>query len=70
MSKRGKKVGAYGVAELSEAIEVDRYKVGVWRQRRTHDMPEPDFELRCGPIWLAATIEPWIRKVRRLTAAA
>lgn len=55
----------YGISEIAVAIAADRQLVTAWRRRGSHAMPEPDAELASGPIWLAATIEPWIARVRR-----
>lgn len=54
----------YGIAEIADALGVDRQLVTVWRRRRSRGMPEPDDELAAGPLWLAATIEPWIATTR------
>ncbi len=55
----------YGIAEIADSLRVDRQLVTVWRRRRSRGMPEPDDELAAGPLWLAATIEPWIFATRR-----
>lgn len=54
----------YGIAEIADALGLNRQLVTVWRRRRSWDMPEPDDELASGPLWLAATIEPWIERMR------
>src|SRR4051794_37681141 len=54
----------YGIAEIAEALGVDRQLATVWRRRSSHGMPRPDDELAAGPLWLAETIEPWIRATR------
>ncbi|MEU7863826.1 hypothetical protein [Nonomuraea sp. NPDC049141] len=54
----------YGIAEIAQAIGVERQLVTVWRRRSSHDMPPPDDELTSGPLWTAATIEPWIIATR------
>jgi hypothetical protein len=54
----------YGIAEIAEALGVDRQLVTVWRRRSSHRMPPPDDELSSGPLWTAATIEPWITTTR------
>ena len=61
---------AYGVVEIAAKIREDRYKVAQWRQRSTHGMPQPDIQLKMGPVWLAATIEPWIRAMQKRKRAA
>ncbi|WP_067451164.1 helix-turn-helix transcriptional regulator [Actinomadura macra] len=54
----------YGIAEIAEVLGVDRQLVTVWRRRSSHGIPAPDDELASGPLWLAATIEPWIERTR------
>ncbi|MBB5896106.1 hypothetical protein ACFFS4_24660 [Kutzneria kofuensis] len=54
----------YGIAEIADALGLARQLVTVWRKRRSHGMPEPDAELASGPIWQAATVEPWIEQMR------
>jgi len=61
----------YGIAEIADALGIDRQLVTVWRRRSSHGMPAPDDELSSGPLWLAATIEPWISLTRaRMEAEA
>lgn len=55
----------YGIAEIAEALGIDRQLVTVWRRRSSHGMPLPDEELSSGPLWTAGTIEPWIIATRR-----
>jgi hypothetical protein len=59
----------YGIAEIAEALGIDRQLVTVWRRRSSHGLPAPDEELSSGPLWTAATIEPWITATRRRLAA-
>jgi transposase-like protein len=54
----------YGIAEIADALGVDRQLVTVWRRRASHGMPAPDDELAAGPLWLAHSIEPWIALTR------
>jgi len=54
----------YGIAEIAEALGLNRQLVTVWRRRRSHGIPEPDAELSSGPIWRGETVEPWIDQVR------
>jgi len=54
----------YGIAEIAEALGLNRQLVTAWRRRRSHGIPEPDGELSSGPIWRGTTIEPWIDVVR------
>ncbi|WUH98450.1 hypothetical protein OHR68_33870 [Spirillospora sp. NBC_00431] len=59
----------YGIAEIADAIGVNRQLVTAWRRRRSHGMPDPDAELAAGPLWRGESIEAWIETVRaRLTA--
>jgi hypothetical protein len=60
----------YGLAEIADALGLNRQLVTVWRRRRSRGIPEPDAELSSGPIWLGATIEPWIDQVRAELGAA
>ena len=61
----------YGIAEVADALGLNRQLVTVWRRRRSWGMPEPDDELASGPLWRGATIEPWIAATRvRLAAEA
>jgi hypothetical protein len=61
----------YGIAEIAEAVGVDRQLVTVWRRRSSHGLPPPDEELASGPLWSAASVEPWIHVTRsRLRAEA
>jgi hypothetical protein len=54
----------YGIAEIAEALGLNRQLVTAWRRRRSHGIPEPDAELSSGPIWRGETVEPWIDRVR------
>jgi hypothetical protein len=54
----------YGIAEIADALDLNRQLVTVWRRRRSWGMPEPDDELASGPLWLGSTVEPWIDAVR------
>lgn len=54
----------YGIAEIADALGLNRQLVTAWRRRRSHGMPEPDAELSSGPIWRGETVEPWIDHVR------
>jgi hypothetical protein len=61
----------YGIAEIAEALGVDRQLVTVWRRRSSHGLPAPDEELASGPLWAAETVEAWIQVTRaRLEADA
>jgi hypothetical protein len=61
----------YGIAEIAEAVGVDRQLVTVWRRRSSHGLPPPDEELASGPLWAATSIEAWIHVTRsRLRAEA
>src|SRR5690242_11489697 len=59
----------YGIAEIADALGIDRQLVTVWRRRSSHGMPAPDEELSSGPLWTAETIEPWITATRERLAA-
>lgn len=59
----------YGIAEVADALGLNRQLVTVWRRRRSWGMPEPDDELASGPLWRGATIEPWIDTTRARLAA-
>jgi predicted DNA-binding transcriptional regulator AlpA len=52
----------YGIAEIAQALGVSRGLVAQWYRRGK--LPEPDARLAMGPVWTAATIEPWIRQGR------
>jgi hypothetical protein len=54
----------YGIAEIADAVGVDRQLVTVWRRRSSHGLPTPDEELASGPLWAAETVEPWIQVTR------
>lgn len=54
----------YGIAEIADAVGVDRQLVTVWRRRSSHGLPAPDEELASGPLWAAETVEPWIQVTR------
>jgi hypothetical protein len=54
----------YGIAEIADALGLNRQLVTVWRRRRSWGMPEPDDELASGPLWLGSTVEPWIDAMR------
>ncbi len=60
MEGRGRTVTAYGIAEIAATLEVSTTLVSTWRKRGK--LPEPDITLRMGPVWFAATIEPWIKE--------
>jgi hypothetical protein len=49
----------YGIAEIADEIEVNRYTVAQWYRRRK--MPEPAATLRMGPVWLERDVRAWIR---------
>jgi hypothetical protein len=54
----------YGIAEIAEALGLNRQLVTAWRRRRSHGIPEPDAELSSGPIWRGESVEPWIDLMR------
>lgn len=55
----------YGLAEIADALGVERNTVHQWHSRGQKDMPEPDWRLAMGPVWTGKSIGPWIRKQRR-----
>lgn len=62
----------YGIAEIAEALDVDRHLVAQWYRRASQDLaggmdlPRPDAVLAMGPVWFGKTIAPWIRKQKPL----
>src|SRR6185312_8290976 len=54
----------YGIAEIADALGVDRQLVTVWRRRSSHGMPDPDEELSSGPVWDGVRVEQWIAATR------
>lgn len=54
----------YGIAEIADALGMNRQLITAWRRRGSHGMPKPDAELSAGPVWRGDTIEPWIDRVR------
>lgn len=50
----------YGLAEVAGIIGVKRKKVRRWIDKGR--VPAPTDLLATGPVWLAETIEPWLRK--------
>jgi hypothetical protein len=60
----GERKAFYGIAEIAEALGLNRQLVTAWRRRRSHGIPEPDAELSSGPIWRGVSVEPWIDIVR------
>lgn len=63
-ASQGRRRRHYGIAEIAEALGVDRQLVTVWRRRLSRGLPPPDDELASGPLWLAETVEPWIVETR------
>jgi hypothetical protein len=49
----------YGIAEIAEALGARRQTVA--QRFYSGGLPEPDQRLKMGPVWHAATIEPWIK---------
>ncbi|WP_405057424.1 hypothetical protein OG474_32445 [Kribbella sp. NBC_01505] len=64
MVARAERKAFYGIAEIADALGLNRQLVTAWRRRRSHGIPDPDGELSSGPIWRGTTIEPWIEVVR------
>jgi hypothetical protein len=44
------KLPLIGFGEVAELLRVDRSTVGRWRRAGT--FPDPDYELRSGPLWM------------------
>jgi hypothetical protein len=53
----------YGVAEVAAKLGAKPGTVSAWVRRGK--MPEPDARLSMGPVWLATTIEPWMKATER-----
>jgi hypothetical protein len=53
----------YGVAEVAAKLGAKPGTVSAWVRRGK--TPEPDARLSMGPVWLATTIEPWIKATER-----
>lgn len=50
---------AVGVAEIADRAGVKPNTVMVWRQRHD-DFPAPIVELKMGPVWFWADVQPWV----------
>lgn len=61
---------AYGLAEIAEALGVTPAAVSVWARQGTHGMPEPDWHLRCGPVWTHETLGEWLDDQREQRGVA
>ncbi len=56
-------VELFGVHELAAAIDVRPNNVSIWNRERPRRnlLPEPDFQLACGPIWIDSfEVRDWI----------
>ena len=51
--------------EIALRLGVKHKTVYTWRARGV--LPEPDFDLGVGPVWLWETIEAWARETGRLS---
>ena len=49
-----------GAAEAAEMAGVTRNYFGVLRHRG--EVPTPQVELKCGPIWKRSVIEKWVKQ--------
>ena len=52
----------YGTTEIARTLHVDAALVSKWRER--NKLPPADAELSSGPVWLAETIEPFLKAGR------
>lgn len=52
----------YGLAEIAEALGVNRDLVNKWRERGK--LPEPTAQLKAGYVWAGEDIEWWIQEHR------
>lgn len=50
----------YGEAEIAELLGISRSAVSHMRRRGNCGMPEENFSLRMGPVWLAESINAWL----------
>lgn len=57
-------VDVVDVAEIAHRLGVRRQTVHQWRHRDV--LPDPDWPLDVGPVWLWDTIERWARETGRL----
>ncbi len=55
---------AYGIAEIAEALDTSKPYASLCATNGINGMPPADFNLACGRVWLAATIEPWLAERR------
>lgn len=55
----------YGLKEIAAATGVRAATLSAWQARGNNGMPPPDQRLGAGPVWFAATIEPWIASLGR-----
>ncbi|MBA2706832.1 MAG: AlpA family phage regulatory protein [Gemmatimonadaceae bacterium] len=53
----------WGIAEVAEALDVDRSTVYEWQRRS--DFPRPVARLRMGPVWEAEALRDWRRQEMR-----
>ncbi|HEV2121244.1 MAG TPA: hypothetical protein VGW38_00520 [Chloroflexota bacterium] len=58
------RIDLVGMAEIAERLGVTHGQVRVWRHRK--QLPEPEWDLRNGPLWRWATIRKWAEETGRL----
>ena len=59
-----KTIELFGVHELAAAIDVRPNNVSIWNRERPRRnlLPEPEYELACGPIWTnSKEVLAWIK---------
>jgi predicted DNA-binding transcriptional regulator AlpA len=63
-----KAIHLMGLAEAAAAAGISKQTLSAMRNREKGAVPPPAVLLECGPIWLAADIETWVkqREARRL----
>ena len=52
-----------GLAEIAELLGISSHTVTSWRQRG--QLPDPRWNLKSGPVWLAADITDWYERTKR-----
>ena len=64
-------VKLYGIAEIANALEVDRHLVAQWYRRSSRnlsggmDLPKPNAVLSMSPVWTGQTLNSWLRVMKR-----
>lgn len=57
-----------GMAEIAERLGVTHGQVRVWRHRK--QLPDPEWDLRNGPLWRWSVIRKWAVETGRLKGEA